>query len=282
MFRTLVQSIAQRSSARRAFIPASFVPASFIPAFFPPAPHSLLRRHQPLLHSTAMPRRKRQWRYTGEHAAPRLGPRTSQFKMGSDSAPSKRKYYAVRRGLDGFSGVLSSWEECKLYVNGVPDAKFKSFKTLEAAQSFIGLASGPASGRSNQAVRASHTASLPRLSTDVVGDDEVQFLQATDPPADAVAKLEHGLVAKGGTVYIYTDSMYTINGMDSWLPGWRVAKWKTAAGTPVKNKELWLAIDSNRRALLRIGITVKMAWVKGHVGIPGNEAADRLAVAACV
>lgn len=74
-------------------------------------------------------------------------------------------------------------------------------------------------------------------------------------------------------------SKYTKSGVDNWVDGWRKKNWKTSAGTDVKNKDLWVALDSARVQLLERGIMFHLVWVKGHAGNPGNEAADRLAVA---
>ena len=48
--------------------------------------------------------------------------------------------------------------------------------------------------------------------------------------------------------------------------------WKTADKKPVKNQDLWQALDT---AVARHEIT--WHWVKGHAGHPGNERADTLA-----
>jgi ribonuclease HI len=56
------------------------------------------------------------------------------------------------------------------------------------------------------------------------------------------------------------------------LPNWKSRGWKTAAKKPVKNKDLWQALDE---AADKHDITWK--WVKGHDGNAGNEAADELA-----
>ncbi len=73
-------------------------------------------------------------------------------------------------------------------------------------------------------------------------------------------------------VDLYTDSSYLRNGITQWLPRWRSKGWKTAAGKPVKNRDLWEALEqqSSRHQ-------VSWHWVKGHSGDPGNERADRLA-----
>ena len=73
-------------------------------------------------------------------------------------------------------------------------------------------------------------------------------------------------------VTLHVDSSYVMNGMRSWITGWKRNGWKTAAKKPVKNVELWQALD------LEVGRhTVHWVWVKGHSGDPGNERADALA-----
>lgn len=73
-------------------------------------------------------------------------------------------------------------------------------------------------------------------------------------------------------VTLHTDSTYVKDGLTKWIHGWKKNGWKTAAKKPVKNKELWQALDA---ACARHDITWK--WVKGHAGDPGNERADELA-----
>ena len=73
-------------------------------------------------------------------------------------------------------------------------------------------------------------------------------------------------------VHLYTDSSYVKNGIESWLAGWKKKGWITAGRKPVKNKDLWQALDTETQ---RHDIT--WHWVKGHAGDPGNERADALA-----
>ena len=73
-------------------------------------------------------------------------------------------------------------------------------------------------------------------------------------------------------ITIYTDSQYVKNGVTGWIHGWKKNGWKTAAKKPVKNAELWQALDE---AAKRHQVTWK--WVKGHAGHPENERADALA-----
>ncbi len=73
-------------------------------------------------------------------------------------------------------------------------------------------------------------------------------------------------------VDLYTDSTYVRDGISKWLEGWKARNWKTAAKKPVKNTDLWIALET---AAARH--KVAWHWVKGHNGHDGNERADELA-----
>ena len=70
-----------------------------------------------------------------------------------------------------------------------------------------------------------------------------------------------------------TDSKYLIDGLGSWLKGWKRKGWRTAAGKPVLNQDLWKSLDAARLD------DVPLTHVKGHSGDPDNERVDRIAVA---
>ena len=74
-------------------------------------------------------------------------------------------------------------------------------------------------------------------------------------------------------VRIFTDSNYVKNGINVWIINWKKNGWRTSTGTPVKNKELWMAIDEVRNKLR----LVEWKWVKAHNGNPKNEEVDKLA-----
>ena len=73
-------------------------------------------------------------------------------------------------------------------------------------------------------------------------------------------------------VRVYTDSTYVQKGISEWIHDWKRRGWRTAAREPVKNQELWQALDQ-----LASGHDVEWFWVKGHAGHPENERADALA-----
>jgi len=71
---------------------------------------------------------------------------------------------------------------------------------------------------------------------------------------------------------LYTDSNYVKDGITNWLPTWKARNWKTSANKPVKNVDLWQALEE------AVGQhDIKWCWVKGHSGHTGNERADALA-----
>ena len=73
-------------------------------------------------------------------------------------------------------------------------------------------------------------------------------------------------------VDLYTDSSYVKDGISGWIEGWKRNGWKTAAKKPVKNDDLWQALDEARKRH-----QVTWNWIKGHAGHPENERADELA-----
>lgn len=74
------------------------------------------------------------------------------------------------------------------------------------------------------------------------------------------------------SVTLHTDSIYVKDGITKWIDNWKQNGWRTAAKKPVKNADLWQALDE---AVARHNI--KWKWVKGHDGDEGNERADELA-----
>ena len=74
------------------------------------------------------------------------------------------------------------------------------------------------------------------------------------------------------TVQLFTDSNYVKGGVTGWIHGWKRNGWKTSDRKPVKNVELWQALDTATQRH-----SVSWHWVKGHAGHDLNERADRLA-----
>jgi ribonuclease HI len=88
-----------------------------------------------------------------------------------------------------------------------------------------------------------------------------------------VKALEESLRRDFLEVCIYTDSNYVKQGITQWIHKWKKNGWKTSSGDDVKNKELWIEIDTLRDCMKE----VQWKWVKAHNGNPLNEEADKLA-----
>ena len=76
-------------------------------------------------------------------------------------------------------------------------------------------------------------------------------------------------------VEITTDSEYLKNGITQWLEGWKARGWKTASKEPVKNRDLWEALDAENRRHRTL-----WTWTKGHADHADNNRCDELAAAA--
>ena len=81
-----------------------------------------------------------------------------------------------------------------------------------------------------------------------------------------------GALTRQVTAHVHTDSTYVQQGITSWIHGWKKNGWRTKEKKPVKNEDLWRALDAAVEAH-----QVSWHWVKGHAGHPENERADALA-----
>ena len=88
-----------------------------------------------------------------------------------------------------------------------------------------------------------------------------------------IKALEHYDEAR--EIEIFTDSKYVMQGITEWIKNWKNNHWKTSQKKDVKNKDLWVLLDS-----VSAKHDIKWSWVKGHAGDYGNEIADKLATQA--
>ena len=75
-------------------------------------------------------------------------------------------------------------------------------------------------------------------------------------------------------VELYSDSKYVIDGITQWIHGWKKRGWKNASKDPVKNQDLWQALDEEASRH-----KISWHWVKGHDGHFENERVDEIASA---
>jgi ribonuclease HI len=102
-------------------------------------------------------------------------------------------------------------------------------------------------------------------------NNRMELQAAVEGLAAVKARMADGSLTPS-SVEVRTDSQYVKNGVTSWIKAWKKNGWRTASKTPVKNKELWEALDA-----LALELAARFSWVEGHAGEAWNERCDELA-----
>ncbi|MGK7891557.1 MAG: ribonuclease HI [Leptolyngbyaceae cyanobacterium] len=77
---------------------------------------------------------------------------------------------------------------------------------------------------------------------------------------------------------LYIDSKYVQDGITKWIKGWKKKQWKTSAGKPVLNQDLWKQLDQALQTVnTQLSSPLRWQYVKGHAGNTGNERCDAIA-----
>lgn len=220
-----------------------------------------------------------------------------------------KKIYAVRNGRQ--TGLFTTWAECQKQVTGYAGARFKGFTSAEEAMRWLsGDDCADSHTAQSSGHRLFHGEKVPRLHQEQPADTDQDYIIYTDGSclrnpdgpggwAMVARTIATGAVSEqsgghssttnnrmeltaaikalqwapaGSRVALYTDSQYLKNGITRWLAAWKRRGWKKADGTPVLNRELWMALDA-----LYGSHHVTFHWVKGHAGVDLNERCDQLA-----
>ncbi len=228
---------------------------------------------------------------------------------------AKSKYYVVWQGKQ--TGIFTDWETCRKQVQGVAGAKYKSYTSRADAEA--AFKSGPAATKKTSS-SASKSTSRNKLKTwsdaEIKTLDFDTFIYTDggcEPnPGEAgsgmaiyrdgkIAELWYGLYNPQGTnntaelnalyqalvqaeteidknrkVAILCDSKYSIQCVTEWAVNWEKKGW-TRPGGEIKNLELIKALYAQYQS---IKDKVKVLHVNGHVGVEGNELADRMSILA--
>ncbi len=220
------------------------------------------------------------------------------------------KFYVVWAGRE--TGIFTDWATCKKHVDGFVGARYKSFLTREEAEAAFGSAKASiGTGRAAPANKiktynAAEVNTLPqqvKIFTDggcepnpgeagsgvaVYCDNKLTELwyglynpMGTNNTAELNALhqgllIAHGEVIKGKTAAVFSDSQYAIQCVVQWAIGWEKAGWKKKGGE-IKNLELIKDIYALHQTLKD---KVQVLHVNGHVGVQGNELADRMSILA--
>lgn len=229
-----------------------------------------------------------------------------------------KKFYVVWKGRK--TGIFTTWAECKSLVDGFAGARYKSFPTQAEAEAAFGGKAGVSTPKNSGSTAAhskkpkTKPAALTQAQIDAM-DFEVKIFTdgACDPnPGEAgtglavylnnaLDELWYGLYqplgtnntaelnglyqslllakekrAKGHSVAIFCDSKYSIDCITKWAVGWEKKGW-TRPGGEIKNLDI---IKPAYALYQQIASQITVHHVNGHVGIEGNELADRMSIVA--
>ncbi|MDX8397733.1 MAG: ribonuclease H family protein [Mariprofundaceae bacterium] len=228
-----------------------------------------------------------------------------------------KKYYVVWHGRE--TGIFTDWSTCKQHIDNFSGARYKSFKTRpEAEAAFHGKAA--ATQTSSDRTKPTSTTNKQHVKTYTAKEVNALDIHTkifTDGgcepnPGKAgsglaiyrdnkISELWHGLFNPNGTnntaelnalhqalimaktelshnrsVAIFCDSKYSIQCVTQWAINWQKKGWKKQGGE-IKNLELIKAMFSLHQELKH---QLQVLHVNGHVGVEGNELADRMSILA--
>ena len=215
------------------------------------------------------------------------------------------KYYVVIRGKS--PGIYKTWDECKNQVDGYPNNKYKSFKTLSEAEQYLvendvdidiidideKQEMGNTITKPENQILVSENQKRIKIYTDGSckdniggfgyvqvsdGKDEypvngkVPIYPCTNQKAELYAIYKAIQNCDSNRIDIYTDSMYSLKCLTEWYHNWKQNGWKTANNKPVENKLIIQHILN-----LMLNKDVKFYHIYSHTGNKYNEWADKLA-----
>jgi ribonuclease HI len=228
-----------------------------------------------------------------------------------------QKYYVVWQGRE--TGIFTDWSTCKKHIDHFAGAKYKSFKTLPEAEAAFKGTKGPSrpSALKSSSTSSVKKPGIKTYTANEIAAMQIETKIYTDGGCepnpgkagsgvavyrnDMVDELWYGLfnpkgtnntaelnalfqalvmakdeINKGRTVAIFCDSKYSIQSVTQWAIGWQKKGWKKSGGE-IKNLELIKEMFALYQELKK---EVQVLHVNGHVGVEGNELADRMSIRA--
>ena len=201
---------------------------------------------------------------------------------------AKKNFYAVRVGKT--PGIYKTWPECQSNVSGFPGAVYKGFETLPEAEAFMANGVSATNTEDNVGVENlpevyAFTDGSFNVNTGVYGfggflhysdtEDDIEIRGNGNDPEEAVSRNVagevHGAVAAMKKAVELGLPELTLFYDYEGIEKWPLRDWKT-------NKKISM-FYVNEYDGLKDRLKVNFVHVKAHTGIPGNEAADRMAKA---
>ncbi|ABV36102.1 conserved hypothetical ribonuclease HI [Shewanella sediminis HAW-EB3] len=221
-----------------------------------------------------------------------------------------KKFYVVWQGRE--TGIFTTWDQTKKLVDKFPGARYKSFPSQAEAEAAFGKGATSTLARKTSPKPAStlKKASAPENTTKY--DVEIYTDGGCEPnPGKAgsgiavyrngeLSELWYGLynafgtnntaelnalhqalliaqdnLKQGKSVHILSDSQYSINCITNWAYGWKQKGWKRKTAGDIKNLEI---IQISHAIYEEIKEKLQISHVAAHVGIEGNELADRMSI----
>lgn len=190
------------------------------------------------------------------------------------------KYYAVRKGRK--PGIYTDWETCKKQVHGFGDAQYKSFKTLDEANSYLKGSVGKViqSDDNFAYVDGSYDASTGmygfggflRYKKDGVVKFEV--FRGSGKNSELAAMRNVGGEIKACEAAVRTAINLGLKELKVYYDYAGIANWAIDAWDC--NKNATQAYKNYMQNAMR-RISIQFCKVIGHTGVLGNEIADDLA-----
>jgi ribonuclease HI len=227
--------------------------------------------------------------------------------------PVAKKFYVVWQGRE--TGIFTDWDTCKKQIDKFAGAKYKSFKTRAEAESAFQNGSQAALKKTKPAPKKYSGKGLKTYTAEEIAELSAQIKIFTDGgcepnPGQAasglavyregkISELWYGLfnpagtnntaelnalhqalllaekeIAQKNTVAIFSDSKYSIQCVTQWAAGWEKKGWQKPGGE-IKNLDL---IQPMYILYTKLKKSVQVLHVNGHVGVEGNELADRMSI----
>lgn len=190
------------------------------------------------------------------------------------------KYYAIKVGRK--TGIFNSWNECKEYVEGYPNAIYKSFNTFKEAEDFINARDSICFNKNTQMIAyidGSYDDTLKRYSYGAIifldgqkyefskSDNDKELIELRNVAGElkaAIFVMNYAINNKVKSLDIY----YDYNGIAMWASG----QWK--ANLPFTKE-----YANYSKKVMNI-VKINFVKVKSHTGDKYNEEVDKLARAA--